>query len=215
MRAHPSGLSNLTIGKRLLVLNALVVVLALATGAFSRSQIKDDGPLLKRVNETLHASLEADMMHDAIRADVFGARLAATPEDRESSLADLKDHSATMNDRFKTLADNVVDDAEVSKSVAGAQAEVNKYFADAQTAIKAIGTPDEQAANDAFVAQFENLETLLAEESDAVVNSADGQVAKRADAAANARRIVLILTALSAISASILVAYITAASPAR
>src|SRR3712207_6441248 len=43
------------------------------------------------------AALEADMMHDAVRADVLQALLSGAGSQYDSAVADLRDHAATLH----------------------------------------------------------------------------------------------------------------------
>ncbi len=209
MGSTTSRASDLPISKRLLVLNGLVLLMTTAIGLFGRSEITNDADLVRQVNTSLRASVEADMMHDAIRADVYAARLATDAAGRQAALADLEEHAGTMQDRFATLVESTVGNDDVAKTVTGAQAEVATYVDAARAAIAAVGTPTEAASNAAFDAQFKELEVLLSEESDAVVAGADDAITDRENATDRARMLVLLLTIVAAIATSVVVAVIS------
>src|SRR4051794_8557784 len=86
---------KLSVGRRLLVFGVLSVALVAAVGGFAASRIPRDNALA-RYSDSVRASAEADMQHDAIRADVFGGLLAVDDAGRQSAEADLADHSSIL-----------------------------------------------------------------------------------------------------------------------
>ena len=122
--------------------------------------------------ETLQASQEADMMHDAVRGDVLLALLGATNKDVsqvKEAQDGLKEHTTTM---LKNL--DILSKANLPPQVAAKVKEsvpmVQQYLANGDSVIKLAGSSAEQAhaAIPAFQAAFNGLEKQLGEQGEAI-----------------------------------------------
>jgi len=90
-------------------LGAIVAAGAVSLGAFALISVQALNGTGDRLGEVLTANrttadaLEADMIHDAVRADVLQALSADTSELYQTSVTDLADHSA----RFRGILSRV------------------------------------------------------------------------------------------------------------
>src|SRR4051812_27635024 len=104
----------------------------------------------QRAAELLAAShatgeaLEADMMHDAVRADVLQAMLNQSGPLHESAVTDLADHS----EKFRTVLKGVGQDglgADVTAAVEAVLPLVEQYLGTAQQVVALAGQDPAQA----------------------------------------------------------------------
>ncbi|MFC3687417.1 methyl-accepting chemotaxis protein [Aquipuribacter hungaricus] len=119
------------------------------------------------------AALEADMMHDAVRADVLSALLADGGQERYAAAADLAEHSETLRARLDAVAAaGLGEEAEAAVTSVGPA--VEDYLV-AAADIAAVVERDPDAARDAypqFLTAFEALEEALPVVSDTVAAQA-------------------------------------------
>ena len=120
-----------------LIAAALVVAVG-AVGYGSTSYIANSLESVTNTQLSVRRQLEADMMHDSIRADVFAALIAARDghADREPEISnDLAEHVARMK---KTMSENAtlpLGDS-VGKQIAKVSPYIASYSARAITIIK-------------------------------------------------------------------------------
>ena len=189
-RGRPgSFVRNLRIGTKLSATVAVAVLaligLTLVGVASLRAAGRDNGSLL--VSERAgRAALEADMMHDAVRADVLQAMLFSGAE-YNASLRDLNEHSAALR---ASLAE--VTRVELARGVTvaaeGVAPAVEEYLRSAQQIAVQAGadTTGARTAYPMFLAAFEQLEVELPSVGDALTEHASsvagGTTSRRASA---------------------------------
>jgi len=78
----------------------------------------------------LRHQMEADMMHDALRADVLSALMAASPEEHATAKKDADEHAASFKEAIAQL-DGSVTDAAIKAGVAKVRPDVEAYLASA------------------------------------------------------------------------------------
>jgi hypothetical protein len=150
-------------------LAALVATGAVSLGVFALITVQALEGTGERTEEVLAAAegtgdaLLADMMHDAVRADVLQALLSrGQGELYDTAAADLGEHSAT----FRAILDEAVADdlsPEVTAAVEGVRPAVEDYLAAADQIITTAGVDPSAAgaAYPAFAASFATLEDEL------------------------------------------------------
>lgn len=116
--------------------------------------------------------LQGDMMHDAIRADVLGAQLAAKNGDAKA----IAEAASDLDEHFKEFLLNV--DAnlavrlspELDQRLRAVSVEIRKYGADAKAIVALIGTDAVAAERQVpdFLKQFTELEHSLADARDRI-----------------------------------------------
>nr|WP_316654001.1 HAMP domain-containing methyl-accepting chemotaxis protein [uncultured Gellertiella sp.] len=130
-----------------------------------------------RVDQAVRTHMNADMMHDAIRADVFSALLAlsgapgVTVQDAD---ANLTDHSKVFTDSI-ALNKQLVTQPEVSAVLAKLDQPLADYVNDARKLIDEMKTGKKPAAEELakFQQQFKTLEGAMAESGDKVESLSD------------------------------------------
>jgi len=154
----------------------------------------------------LQNHMEADMMHDAVRADVLAALVGGDDAARRETLADLKDHLDTLSKAIDEDAafqgvDSIV--AATSKL----KAPVIAYAAAAQKIVDAAGADPAAARNQlpTFLQQFRALEESMAAASEAIENHAK-QVAASSATLGTIAMVILFLTLLAGLAAALLLA---------
>ena len=158
---------------------------------------------LLAASEATRAALEADMMHDAVRADVLSAILSDGGQERYAAAAELAEHSDTLRDRLDAVAAAGLGD-EVSGAVDEVGPAVEEYLT-AAADIAAVAERDPDAAQDAypeFLVAFEGLEEALPVVSDAV--SADAAAAET-HASEQRREAEVLLVGVSVVAVALLV----------
>ena len=123
-----------SISQRLLLFGVVSVVCVANLGILATTRIKE-ASALARFNDSIRSSVEADMMHDAIRGDVYAALLATSDQDRATAADELAAHSQTLKGHFEAIATNLADQPAVQSAVTQASAEVDTYVTDGQAVI--------------------------------------------------------------------------------
>jgi methyl-accepting chemotaxis protein len=139
-------------------------------------------------NGALRSHLEADMMHDALRADVLAAlRLGAMTgaEDKAQIEADLAEHVANFRARIEENAGRTLD-AETQAALAEVKPRLEAYIAAAEKIVGAAFS-DPTTANTQFLSfgeSFRELEDALSAVSDRIeASTAEAQGSADATAA--------------------------------
>lgn len=122
------------------------------------------------VASALRNHMEADMMHDALRADVLAAFASAeTDEGKKAVLDDLKDHSTNFRERIDANKKLDLND-NIRKALAGVDAPLAAYIEGANKLVP-LALQDPAAAKaqlPAFLQLFGQLEDALASVSDLI-----------------------------------------------
>ncbi|MDQ0252200.1 methyl-accepting chemotaxis protein [Sphingomonas kyeonggiensis] len=154
----------------------------------------------------LQNHMEADMMHDAVRADVLAALVGGDDAARRETLADLKDHLDTLS---KTINEDAAFQG-VDSIVAATgklKAPMDAYASAAQKIVDAAGTDPVAARTQLpnFLQQFRALEESMAAASDAIENHAK-QVAASSATLGTVAMVILFITLLAGMAAALLLA---------
>ncbi|WP_380168439.1 methyl-accepting chemotaxis protein [Jannaschia sp. R86511] len=203
-RGPMAWLSDRSIRSRmaaLVVVAALAAVVAGAVGMDGLLGTERTSHQLLAAADATRAGLEADMMHDAVRADVLQAMRESGGPAYAVAAADLQEHGALMTDRLAAVADADLDPA-VDAAVADVMPGVTDYLARAE-ALVALAEDDVDAAGAAypeFLVGFDDLEARLPQVGDAVTAFAE---AAEADVAEQRRTAVAVLL-MSTVAAVVL-----------
>jgi methyl-accepting chemotaxis protein len=199
---------RLTIKARLVALVTFMLALMLVLGISAWTGMTATG---ERLGDVVHSGrilrnhMEGDMMHDALRADVFSALVAETDVQRQDTNANLADHARhfrEMIDENSRLAS-----AELKPALNEVGPALTAYIQSAED-IVATAAKDRQLALSklpSFLEAFEDLEGRLASISDRI--EADGSAAEiAADAAVTQAKtfdvVLLAITILIALTIS-------------
>ncbi|NNG23549.1 methyl-accepting chemotaxis protein [Telluria aromaticivorans] len=155
----------------------------------------------------LRDQMQADMMHDALRADVLAALMAATPEEQAAAKRDADEHAATFN---KTLAalDAQATNAAVKAAVDKVRPDVDAYLKSAAAIVSQAGA-DQAGARQAFggfMDGFRKLEGTMGALSELIEKDSDA-VRAEGDAVVSSGSQRIMLVALAAMIATIAMGY--------
>ncbi|MBX3625128.1 MAG: HAMP domain-containing protein [Rhizobacter sp.] len=179
---------HLDIRRKLLAMGLLGLAFVLtvgATGFVSTARLAASSDHLTNVGSALRYQLQADMAHDALRADVLAALLAGEKKDAEAQKAvkdDLAEHAGQFRESLKTL-ETLALDAEARAAVDKVRPALIAYV-DSATAVVNLAFTD-RAAAEARMGDFMKSFKSLEDEMEAVSDKIEAQ-AKRMQAESNA-----------------------------
>ncbi|MEZ4236192.1 MAG: methyl-accepting chemotaxis protein [Myxococcota bacterium] len=165
---EPDGvgiLGRVSVATRLYGMVGLFLVACAMIGAatyVSRTIVRSGLDHMQRVGAVSSAQRDADMMHDALRADVLSAIVASDAEERRAARADVDEHAARFATRIEemvTLEDDPAMKEQLTqlRPILDAYAEAAKAVADAALVDPAAA----RAALPAFQERFGALEVAL------------------------------------------------------
>jgi methyl-accepting chemotaxis protein len=143
-----------------------------AVGIWSTSRLTDDGADVNRAAQVLRNHMQADMMHDALRADVLSALLASNPAAGiaiDDVKKDLAEHVASFRESISANK-SLASDAAIQEALGKVEAPLLTYI-DAATAMVDQASKEPKAAMKSlpdFQAQFSKLETAMEETGDSI-----------------------------------------------
>jgi methyl-accepting chemotaxis protein len=195
--------STLTIKKKFYLSAAFTAVLAALLAGIGYWGMNSQAASLTEViitTSALQSHQEADMMHDALRADVLSALKAgstASAEERQQVVDDLAEHIGIFEAAVAANADRPLDEG-TKATLTDIEAPMAAYMTAAQGLID-LAFRDTNAATQnypAFLETFSALEDAMAAVSERIVQSVDDAQASAA-AIAGLVRLVLIVTGLA------------------
>ena len=166
---------NLTVGARLLLLGALGIVLVLCVGGAGLLGLRRMETALRHETRTaahLRLQGDVDMMHDALRADVYLA--IADPARVDAARAGFGEHAARMRQALDTLAAD--GDADLRAAVTGAGAALDGYVQAGARLIDAAAA--DRTAAVAGVASFEAAFERLASDLEVITSDIQAGAAR-------------------------------------
>ncbi|WP_420127804.1 methyl-accepting chemotaxis protein [Longimicrobium sp.] len=190
-------MKNLSVATRLLVFGALGIFLVLCVGIAGMLGLRRTGDALADVTRTtseIRLQGDVDMMHDAIRADVY--RAVASPASAGAARASFDADVARMRTALQALEQGK---GETAQAVEGARGSLDAYV-DAGAALIDLAPRDRDAAvrgMTTFEASFERLATDLGVLTDRIeAQAAAAQTGGRV-AARNALLAMILTTAVA------------------
>jgi methyl-accepting chemotaxis protein len=202
-----------TIRKKLFGLSFAGLVLALAVGISGYWGITRTGSGLTYVSLTstvMRNHLEADMMHDALRADVLSALVAENAKEQATVWAQIEEHSKRFRSALganKALSFN----PEVKTALEEAQPALEEYIQSAQEMAK-LALADRKMARgqlDIFQQVFQDLEGKMSKLSDLVQADAKKAEADGISAVTSSRIAMAVFCVLSFFALTFAAAMIT------
>ena len=192
-------------------LTALVGAGAAALGVFEVITVQalegtgEHAQELLAMNQATREALEADMMHDAVRADVLQALVNPRGAQYESAVADLADHSANFRQILAAVADQHVS-TDTDAAVAAVTPLVEQYLTSADTIMTTIARNPTQAsaAYPDFLATFSTLEDELPTVGAAVETAATDAVRATDEQRGTAITLAIIVAAVGVLVLSLL-----------
>ena len=196
-----------TIGKKVTATGIIVLLLSVGTAGVGLVMNAKLAGALERASvssSVLRNHMQADMMHDALRSDVFGAMLAKDPAngvDIDAVTADLAEHREIFE---QAIAENnaLATDPEIQAALKAVEAPLQAYIAAAARMVE-LAANDPVAAQGGmtdFLTQFTALETAMSAAADRIEAAAEKN---RAAAEAEARTGQMVM--MAAVLASLLI----------
>lgn len=141
-------------------------------GVWTQNVLTQNVQDLDTVSSSVRAHMQADMMHDAIRADVFSALLVDAGQSFtqiDSIQRDLAEHSQTFDESI-ALNKKLVTDPETASALAKLNIPLEEYKNRAKAIIEEVAQKQKPSTDQVgeFISQFEVLETAMAEAGDKV-----------------------------------------------
>ncbi len=187
-------------------LAVLAIVVASVTGVFGMLGSNDGLQQVTSITAAVRDQMQADMMHDALRADVLMAMHVGpdgAAEEQQAVRADLADHVKLFQDSIADLG-RLQTTKEIGAALAAVGPKLDAYIAAAQ-AIVAKGLADRAGAEQMFpdfAAAFSDLEGKMATLGD-LIQASSATVAT--DAAATNHALLLVLAVVASISTLLLI----------
>ncbi|MBY2983685.1 methyl-accepting chemotaxis protein [Rhizobium leguminosarum] len=192
------------------IIIASIAIFALAGGAtgvgiWSASTLSENNADVARSAQILRNHMQADMMHDAMRADVLASMLASNPAagiDPAAVKADLVEHDASFREMIganKALAAD-----EKTKALLASIERPLLTYIESATKIVDLASQDPSAALKAlpeFMAQFSTLETAMEQTGDQITAASDDISKHSADIKASVDIVLKALLAAAALFA--------------
>lgn len=175
---------SLTVRAAMALFAALAIAALLGIGAMAALSAVRSETLADRLLADVKVSRAAgnvDMMHDALRADTFAARLAgskASDEEKEAIGKDLESHVAKLSASLEVVQVNA--GADTVRILNDARPALQNYVAGATALVKAgLRDAADDALVQAFDKNFEVLEGLLEKVGASIEGAADASAAEK------------------------------------
>jgi methyl-accepting chemotaxis protein len=147
------------------------VVIDLGIGIYINSIESEKFSLQTKASNLLRDSMDADMVHDAIRADVIlalKATKANNPKDFQEAQKDYTAHKTRFAQRIQSVYDNALS-PQIKENYKNIFAPLATYFKTAEAVFQACMTPQGgESAFPAFNASFKVMEDLMSTAGDHV-----------------------------------------------
>jgi methyl-accepting chemotaxis protein len=208
------GSTTSSISTRLFGVAGMMVAAFALVGALVAWMSYDTGSGLDELNASADLGvlqLEADMMHDAVRGDVLSALLAPDVEHIRATMADLDQHERQFQEVVGDMEALVEDHPAARTTVASVRRELTNYVAAAR-AITDLAARDRAAAlaeQDKFQAEFERMETSMAEVSEALQvlrHNSRTAIGSRLGRSSVGALVLVVLAGFAAVSTAVVVA---------
>lgn len=144
---------NWTIRNRILVLSGIavgLVTLVGVTGWFASRSLLEANRRLATNSNLITNHLEVDMMHDALRADVYAGMLATTAADRAEARTDFVEHAGRLQ-RALELNRQLATDPVLQRSLEEARPDLDAYIASGDGILEHVGRDDVAGARERVV----------------------------------------------------------------
>ncbi|MGV1753016.1 methyl-accepting chemotaxis protein [Agrobacterium sp. CG674] len=195
------------------IIVASLGILALAgsaagIGLWSASELTGNANRIATSAEVLRNHMQADMMHDALRSDVFASLLTSNPS-AGIALKDVKQDLAEHVASFREMIaanEALATDPETQKVVKSVEPPLRAYI-DSATKLVALAESDTNAAMQGlpdFMKQFSELETAMEVAGDSIEKVADSISAESGDTSVYINSILEALIVLTVVFSGII-----------
>lgn len=190
------------------IIIASVAIFSLAGGAtgvgiWSTKTLAANNAEVAHSAEVLRNHMQADMMHDALRADVLASLLATNPAahiNLDEVKADLLEHEKSFREMI-TVNKRLAADGTTQAALAKVEAPLLKYIESATTMVD-LAIKDEGSAMKSlpdFMAQFSSLETAMEDAGDQIGAVAEASAKSSAETQTFVDRVLQALFGITAL----------------
>ena len=148
-----------------------LILIDLGVELYMNALESDQFNIQTQSSNLLRESMDADMMHDAIRADVILALKTTENHDLkgfQESQKDYAEHKARFAQRIQHVYDNA-SSSDIKENYKNILSPMNTYFSTAEAVFRACTTPQGgESAFPAFAASFKTMEELMGKAGDLV-----------------------------------------------
>ena len=151
-----------TVKSRLMLIAFIGIASSILVTVFAALELTSlDGSLKSSqvARDAIRAQMELDMMHDAVRGDVYHVMLVNRPDERAAIRADFDEHTGNLRAQLDALAEMTLE-ADVAASVAATRPVLEAYV-DTGVQLFEVASQDAEAARrqlPGFQKAFEGLE---------------------------------------------------------
>jgi methyl-accepting chemotaxis protein len=163
------GRMDLSIKQKLFVMafgSAVVAAATGGTGILGMTRVSAAAERMQQGQVAMRNQMQADMMHDALRADVLNAIITRrSGRGLDDVQADLTEHAGSFRQSLFRL-DSIPLPSDVTKALADVRPPLEAYISDAEAIVRTAVTQDADAAlarMPAFLVQFTTLEQAMGE----------------------------------------------------
>ncbi len=201
-----------TIKKRLYALSLAGITLVISMGVLANQQIntinKQTKVMLTDLLASRHHSI-SDMMHDALRADVFSALLSQNEEEKKNAVEHNKDHAEIF--RHEQEENRKLDlNPAIRALISDAEPAIEEYIKSSEK-IVALSMQDAKAGHEAFPAFdaiFKMLEEKMGKMGEDIAAAADKEVNQNDKVISKCRNILIALGVFATLLLSIFAHFI-------
>ncbi len=137
----------------------VVTMLVCVVGIQGLREVGGRVSALNVASKAIQSHMQADMMHDALRGDVFAALQAQSAAELRQARADVEEHAASFRDALAANEGRHLG-AEFDRAFADTRPALDAYVESAQAIVDAAGRDHAQAQSrlPGFLAAFKDLE---------------------------------------------------------
>jgi len=190
-----------TVGRKVAALGGaglFATLLVMGTGQYAIQSLKGANEYQALTSGAVRDGMQADMLHDALRADVYQALLATDDAELQSAADAARSDAKGLKQAIQDARDKIAGNIE-STVLDQAMGQVDSYTGSAVSLVD-IAADDQGAATAArvtFQASFEALRSTLDTLNDEIVAEAGGASASARDAASKAQALLILLSVVA------------------
>jgi methyl-accepting chemotaxis protein len=190
-----------TVGRKVAALGGaglLAALLVMATGQYAIQTLKSANEYQTLTGAAVRDGMGANMLHDALRADVYEALLASDGSERAAAAAETKQDARDLKAAVQAAYDKIGGRSDITL-FDQALTQVDTYAQSAQS-LADLAASDREAAlaqRASFQSAFEELRTTLDTLNDQIIAESSDASSNAHAAASKAQGLLILLTSLS------------------
>jgi methyl-accepting chemotaxis protein len=169
--------SSFTVKQRLMMFSLLTIVFLFAVGGTGYSIVQQMIVVKNEIalnGTAIKDQMQADMFHDALRADVMAVQLAGNEKDKADARKEIAEHTGKFREALKNL-DTAPLNGDIKAAIAKTLPLMDTYLRSAEVtgALASRGVDGLQGQLAEFTTKFKNLEKEMAALSDVIEKSSE------------------------------------------